>query len=457
MKPEENNSTASGLKSIIALTTALFCLLLIFASNVQADTKLIRTTANGEVEGTIDPATKGLVWKGIGYAKPPVEDLRWKAPVDPESWEGVREANEYGEICSQRNWSGSYMGGENCLVLDIYRPDTPAEDLPVYVWIHGGSNETGGSKRSNLSYFARETNVVAVVIQYRLGPLGFFMHPALKTNDTGGDSGNFGLLDQMAALKWVQKNIASFGGDPNRVTVAGESAGAHDIVALMTVKEAEGFFQQVIYQSGGMIPRNPDVALAQSEKYIEKLELSSKGQDLARALRAIPAEDFLKAKPAGARFGVIVDGTFLADSHFCLVESGQYNKVPIMMGGNRNEYSLWLTLGKGPEGKWSKLLTMFYNVNTPLSELLTSEEQKTYALANAFTGQIWQARHVHKLARSLRKHQDNVYVYDFRWGGTKDTDVEKVFGAAHANEIAFFHFNATFDIWARNASITPLN
>jgi len=416
---------------------------------------LIRNTIYGQVEGTIDQETNGLVWLGIRYAKAPIGDLRWRPPQEPEKWEGVKQAKTHAPICIQGT---SGTGEEDCLFLDIYRPNSEETGLPVYVWIHGGANETGKAAGYNLSFFAKEANVVAVVIQYRLGPLGFFKHDAFNTGDPLGDSGNYGLLDQMFALSWVKKNISFFGGNPNNVTAAGESAGAHDILSMMVSKYAKGLFDKAIYQSGGMEVIRLPRAREQSAAYVKNLKLTSTGEALAKELRALDAKDILKAKPKGARFGVIVDGRVIPDSYYCLLEKGEYNKVPIIMGGNRNEYSLWLLLSGGPKRKWNRLwrITSKKRKKT-VADILTPDEQKTYALTNSITGRLWQAKQVHSVARLMRRHQKDVYVYDFQWGGTKGTDVEFVFGAAHANEIAFFNFKANFDIWAKNRSITKEN
>ena len=415
-------------------------------------------TQYGQVKGTTDQPTGGLVWRGIKFAKAPQGELRWKAPQEPEVWSGIRESVAHGPVCAQRSPQGKVEGEEDCLTLDIYRPDSAQSGLPVYVWIHGGANETGKAAGNNLSFFAKETNVVAVVIQYRLGPLGFFKHNALKTGDPLGDSGNFGLLDQIMALKWVKSNISNFGGNPNNVTIAGESAGAHDILALMATKQATGLFQKAIYQSSGMNYRDIPSAQTIAEAYVKELKLSASGVELAMALREMKAEAILKARPKDAAYDVIIDGQLIPASPFCLVKSGDYNRVPILMGGNRNEYSLWLLLNGGPGGKWKTLWTMLPSYGKkPLSELLTPNEVETYMTTNSMTGRLWQAKQVHWVARALRNHQKDVFVYDFRWGGTKGTDVEKIFGAAHANEIAFFNFNASIDIWGQNASITKEN
>ncbi|MBW2062727.1 MAG: carboxylesterase/lipase family protein [Deltaproteobacteria bacterium] len=409
---------------------------------------VVRNTTGGQIEGRVDKSLGILAWEGVRYAKPPLGDLRWKAPREPESWTGVMETKKSGSICTQ-----GAKGCEDCLFLNIYRPDTVEKNLPVYVWIHGGSNKAG--RAVDLNYFAKDANVVTVAIQYRLGPFGFFKHDALNTGNALDDSGIYGILDQIQVLKWVRKNITSFGGDPHNVTVAGESAGAGNIYGLLIIKEARGLFHKAICQSPG--PSNMTLAEAKnySVGYVKKLGLTSEGEQLAKDLRAVKTQDLIKAAPRGVNFRTIVDGKFIKDPFFCMIESGDYTKVPIIIGGNKNEYSLWMLLGRGPKKKWGKLWRITSKKRPKkVDDILNAEEKKSYALTNAMGGKIWQALKGHRAARLLRKHQKDVYVYDFRWGGAKGTDVEFVFGAAHANEIAYFNYNATFDIWAKNRSIT---
>ena len=256
-------------------------------SYVQGSTQY---TQYGQVGGTTDKATGNLVWKGIRFARAPVGDLRWKAPREPDSWRDVKEAKDTAPNCIQGSGGN---GEEDCLFLDIYRPDSADAKLPVYVWIHGGANSAGSAP--DLNFFAKNANIVAVSIRYRLGPLGFFKHDALNTGDPLDDSGNYGLLDQMMALKWVKTNIRLFGGDPNNVTAAGESAGAHNILAMLMSKYANGLFHKAIYQSGGMEVFQLPKAKAQSDGYVKKLQLTSTGQNLAKELRALEAKAIFKA------------------------------------------------------------------------------------------------------------------------------------------------------------------
>jgi para-nitrobenzyl esterase len=417
---------------------------------LQVQDGIVRNTTTGQIEGKVDESLGTLVWEGVRYAKAPVDDLRWKAPRDLGSWSGMMETKKPGSVCTQAG-----RGTEDCLFLNIYRPYTNEKTLPVYVWIHGGSNRTG--EAPNLEFFAKEANVIVVSIQYRLGPFGFFKHDALNTGNDLDDSGNYGLLDQIQALKWVRRNITSFGGDPLNVTIAGESAGAGDIYYLLVAKEARGLFHKAISQSPGASNLTLSEARGFSAGYVKELDLTSEGEQLAKDLRKVSTKDLFRADPSGIRFGVIIDGKVIKDSFSCLFELGDYTKVPIIIGENRNEYSLWLVLGGGPSGKWGKLTQITApnkEQRKTVDEILNPEEKKSYALVNDMGGKIWKALKVHNAARSMSKHQKEVYVYDFQWGGTKGSDVEFVYGAAHANEIAYFNYNAEFDIWAKNMSIT---
>ena len=201
-------------------------------------------TEQGAVQGFRIADFATVAWQGIPYARPPVGNLRWKAPMPPGHWNGVRAATSYGSPCSQ----GSSRGSEDCLYLNVWRPDSGADHLPVLVFIHGGSN-IGGSGEGSWYTAAHSYNVVVVTLNYRLGPMGWFSHPALKTGDRKDDSGNFGTLDQIAALQWVHDNIARFGGDPGNVTLAGQSAGSQNVSYLMHTRLAKDLFQKAFIES----------------------------------------------------------------------------------------------------------------------------------------------------------------------------------------------------------------
>ena len=213
-------------------------------------------TSYGAVKGSEDEAGT-WVWKAIPFARPPAGDLRWKAPLDPEPWDGVREETQFCSACTQYDQLGgnSITGSEDCLYLNIWRPQSEETDLPVYVWIHGGGNSIGSAAGDPGTYGANlvsKSNMVFVSVNYRLGPFGWFTHPALRSGEPGDEedgSGNYGTLDLMQALRWIQDNIEAFGGDPDNVTITGESAGAMNVLSLMISPAAENLFHRALAQS----------------------------------------------------------------------------------------------------------------------------------------------------------------------------------------------------------------
>jgi para-nitrobenzyl esterase len=216
----------------------------------KQSTSTIVDTASGTVKGVGVDGFDVVSWKGLPYANPPTGDLRWKKPADPDSWTGIREASSYGNSCG-----GSNGDPEDCLFLNVWSPISKGKGekgkkgkLPVLFYIHGGSN-TGGSGEGDWHTTAQEYNAVVVSINYRVGAMGWFSHPALKTGDAIDDSGNYGLLDQVKALQWVQNNIEQFGGDRNNVTIAGASAGAQNVSYLMHTRLAKDLFHKAIMES----------------------------------------------------------------------------------------------------------------------------------------------------------------------------------------------------------------
>ncbi|WAA12436.1 carboxylesterase family protein [Fervidibacillus halotolerans] len=212
---------------------------------------VIQETKYGTVQGYENLEENTLVWKGIPYAKSPVGDLRWKAPEDPDTFEGIYDATSLGNIAIQTSADG-IIGSEDCLNLDIYRPNTDETDLPVFVYIHGGNNQTGTSEEITGDAFVNDLGAIFVSVNYRLGPLGFNPLPALNTGDELEDSGNYALLDIAKSLDWVKENIESFGGNPTNITISGFSAGGRDVMAMLISPIFEGKFQKAIAFSGGM-------------------------------------------------------------------------------------------------------------------------------------------------------------------------------------------------------------
>ena len=241
-----------------AVTTAVLVALFSFQTVMATDyvRGTIQTTDYGQVQGSLDE-NQILSWKGIPYAKPPVRELRWKAPENPDAWTGVKEAIVAPDVFVQTNNRGGASGTEENLTLTIYRPDTEEKDLPVFVYIHGGNNQTGSAKDLDPTAFIQKTPSVVVLMDYRLGLLGFNNLPALKTGNGEEDSGNYALLDIAKSLEWIQENIDGFGGNPKNVTLTGFSAGGRDAMVALISPVFEGKFQKVISFSGGLTVSDP--------------------------------------------------------------------------------------------------------------------------------------------------------------------------------------------------------
>ena len=296
--------------------------------------------------GAIEGVTQGALtlYAGVPFAAPPVGELRWREPQPVVSWKGSRKAISFAPACMQK---GVSMPGEkppatseDCLYLNIWTPAKTADErLPVMVWIHGGGY-TNGSASMPLYWGDKlaQRGVVVVTIAYRLGPLGFLAHPELTAESSQKSSGNYGLLDQIAALEWLQRNIAAFGGDRECVTIAGQSAGAMSVSMLMASPRAKGLFHRAIGQSGGVfepLQIAPQYLLANAERD-GKEYVSSLRADSIAALRKRPAADLLEGT-AGSVSHPVVEPYVLPTAPYDAFVSGSYNNVPILVGFNAEE------------------------------------------------------------------------------------------------------------------------
>ncbi|HLK55345.1 MAG TPA: carboxylesterase family protein [Chthonomonadaceae bacterium] len=301
----------------------------------------VRTDA-GLVQGV--RANRLTVYKGIPFAAPPVEEFRWREPQPVKPWSGVHVMDRFAPACMQ---IGVSMPGEtppivseDCLYLNLWTPAKNASArLPVLVWIYGGGF-TNGSASMPLYWGDRlaRKGVIVVTLSYRVGPFGFLAHPELTRETPHHTSGNYGLLDQIAALEWVQRNITAFGGDPGCVTIAGQSAGATSVSLLMASPLARGLFQRAIAQSGGMfepLQLAPNYLLANAEREGEAYA-TSLGVNSVAALRALPASDLLKGK-AGEVSHPVFEPYVLPDSPYNTFVAGLQNDVPILIGSNDDE------------------------------------------------------------------------------------------------------------------------
>lgn len=306
---------------------------------------LLRThVETGDLEGILDGNL--AIYKAIPYAAPPVGDLRWKAPQPAKSWEGVLKAEEFGPWPPQPTRPGrtADMMSEDCLYLGIATPATSADDcLPVMVWIHGGGFQTehyGGDLWTSLA----RRGVVIVSVEYRTGALGFMAHPELSKESPDGHSGNYGLLDQIFALQWVQRNIANFGGDPSKVTIFGESAGAISCSLLAGSPLAKGLFHGVISQSGGSFapwrdqPRT--LGMDASQKGAEQQGLAFQKHLKKKNIKQMRQMDAMSLCDGNVGFGGFwpcVDGYVICDDQYRLYERGEYNDVPVIVMTNSDE------------------------------------------------------------------------------------------------------------------------
>lgn len=301
------------------------------------------------------------IWRGIPFAAPPVGPLRWRSPQPVASWHGVRDAQTFSpaswqniEYCRELGGGDPGRFSEDCLYLNVWAPATPAKPLPVMVWLHGGGYTIGaGSLPPYDGQALAKRDVVVVTVNYRLGHLGCFAHPALD-GEEGERVCNFSLLDQIAALKWVQENIAAFGGDCDNVTLFGESAGARSVLSLLASPKANGLFHKAIIQSGYTLPDTPlDKAMAQGEAVAAHFGLQNAS---AEQLRAIPPEAFWPLEGALKPGPVPVCGdAVLPESMLEMFFTARQHPVPIMVGSNSDEASVMAVFGVDLAGQIQKL------------------------------------------------------------------------------------------------------
>ena len=352
---------------------ALSALVSVCALAAGPDGPVVSVTG-GRIQGRPLPAPGGAVFKGIPFAEAPVGNLRWREPKPVKAWQGIRDAGAYGAPCAQVNggWNekAASLGSEDCLFLNVWTAEWPVRtSKAVMVWIHGGANMggstlgAGGIEPPFDGESLARRGVVLVTLQYRLGVLGFIAHPELTAESSHHASGNYGLMDQIAALQWVRDNIAKFGGDPKNVTIFGQSAGAQDAGLLMTSPLAKGLFHKAILQSGSVIiGGRATPLLAEVERSGELLaaKLSAPASVAIAFLRKLPMADLLKASPpygGGGRGGPEpdVDGYVLPKSPAEVFKTGQEAPVPLMIGNTGREFPF-----PDDDAELRKAITKFY-------------------------------------------------------------------------------------------------
>jgi len=331
----------------------------------------------------------GAVFRGIPFAQPPLADLRWREPMPVKPWAGVHDARQFGGECAQNPmWGHPKVVNEDCLYLNVWTARWPPAELrPVMVWIHGGGN-VAGSGNENGESLARH-GIVLVSFNYRLAVFGFFALPALAAESPHHASGNYGLMDQIAALKWVQENIKKFGGDPTNVTIFGESAGAMDVNLLMTSPLAKGLFHRVIAESGSVLLDNVAAPLSRAEQRGEKffeLAKAPSGAAGLQALRNMPVEQLLDtfgkyAGPGGIPpgLGVDVDGWVLPQSPAEVFATGRQIPADLIIGINEREFA-----GPPNAANVKKLIEATYGK-------LAADALPLYGIASALDGKVTQS------------------------------------------------------------------
>ncbi len=335
------------------LTTLIGTMALGVAITATASAQTAKTDL-GAVEGQVTAGGKVHAWLGIPFAAPPTGTHRWQPPRRAEPWEGVRKADAFGPRCMQNPVFGDMIfrdrQDEDCLYLNVWAPaDAAGKKLPVMFWIHGGGFQAGAASepRQDGTMLAQK-GVVVVSANHRLGVFGFFAHPELTAESETKASGNYGLLDMIAALQWVRRNVAAFGGDPDAVTIFGESAGSFAVSALMAAPPARGLFHRAIGESGAyfQLAGGPLALKPLSASEADGVGFATHaGTDSLAALRAMPGEALLKAAQ-GRWFSPIVDGHVLPDTVEAIFAAGRQAQVPLLAGWNADESRAGVVLGK---------------------------------------------------------------------------------------------------------------
>ena len=405
---------------------------------------------SGLVSGTKDLKSEVISFKGIPFAAPPVGDLRWKAPQPVKSWGGVKECKTYSASAMQATptpfsmWTSEFIApaeplSEDCLYLNVWTAAKSSSDKrPVIVFIHGGAF-TGGSGSVPI-YDGTEMakkGVVFVTINYRLGIFGFFSHPELSKESASKTSGNYGLLDQIEALRWVRKNIVSFGGDPDRVTIAGQSAGAFSVNYLVASPLAKGLFQRAIAESGGAILSTNTSGLKDAEKRGIEIAGLLNASSLAD-LRKIASSELLAIKTMTSP---IIDGYVIPESMVRIFSDGKQNDVPVLLGWNANEGNFGGPLKNASDfkrqaaEKYGDKATEFLKLFPAATD--SEAEQSQLQLSGL---QIFGVQAYAWMKLQNKTGKSPVFMYHFEQSVPYRTD-QKPFGAFHTGEVPYAYNN----------------
>ena len=432
----------------------LFCITFFLNSNLSADQYYTIKTDSGISHGKLHNDV--VTWNDIPYAQPPVKNLRWMAPRDlfqPEKFLDDLTEN----FCVQESSSlggasgdGEIVGQEDCLYLDIRAPRKNDSLKAVMFWIHGGGNTSGLKDLYDFSGLVKSQDVIVVSINYRLGPFGWFSHPAIQDKQSGLDkTSNFGTLDIIKALEWVKKNIEKFGGDPSNITIFGESAGGHNVLSLLVAPQAEGLFHKAISQSGYTTSISYDQAHKKdfaNIKYINSIKIEEKIlnnqsksiNEIRDALKNKSSYDFYKyylefdfhEMPLLTNDGIVIPIEGLLDS----LKNPVNNSIPLMIGSNRDEVKLWIGTSLYFVKPKASLIGSLFGV--PGVSLI---DEDAFEAFNYYRSSAWQIRGVKNPIQNLSSAGlTEIFAYRYDWDDHRKWPVanfKKLIGAAHATEI----------------------
>ncbi|GAE08055.1 carboxylesterase family protein [Paenibacillus sp. JCM 10914] len=385
------------------------------------------TIASGQLKGIRQTEIDAIAWLGIPYALPPVDKLRWKAPREVKPWTGILPVREFSNSSFQMI-QGVPSGSEDCLYVNIWRPDHTDSGLPVFVFLHGGGNTNGSGSDFQGGQLACETNSIVITVNYRLGAMGFFRHPALRTGDPLDDSGNYGLLDIIHALKWVQTNIVAFGGNPENVTLAGHSAGARNALAAYLSPLSEGLFHKLCAMSGGLTTATPEQGEAKANDILASLLMETglannieEAIDWISTQSAAAISDYLMGQKAilfaatigetGLRMAafphLFEDGTVIPREGFENLKHRIQPCMPIILGSTASEFSGFASMDP----------YLLHQVqHGQLAE--NAEQKKLYEAVVQYGSELYAAFNVEQVAEKLIRSIPElpIYAYRFGWG-----------------------------------------
>ena len=445
------------------LSTMAVCLVLAGTAALFYSFSIKKTTGNisetirieaGLISGIKSNASNVVAFKGIPFAAPPVGDLRWKAPQLAKHWQGVKKCDAFGPSPMQGKpvpfmvYTPEFLipekpMSEDCLYLNVWTKANKNEKRPVFVWIYGGGFSSGGTAVPIYDGEAlAKKGIIFVSVNYRVGVFGFMAHPGLTKESPNNASGNYGLLDQIAALKWVKRNIAAFGGDPDNITIAGQSAGSMSVNALVASPQAKGLFNKAIAESGSFLIKNPTLksnTLAAAEQQGVKLAEAMHVNSIEE-LRKVPAEELMKF-PAG--YSPIIDGYVLPEPVADIFAEGKQNHVPVLTGWNADEAFVsgsktkeeFEQDAKNKYGADAATFLKYFPDNTD-AELTHSRIKLSRDEIFAMSGFKWAA---------LQSEQGKapIYIYYFARKLPATADYVK-YGAFHTGEVAYVMDNLKF-------------